>query len=376
MDFGRNSTLLRWFVVPTAILFAISTRSTAVPAVVLNLKNYGWQEPTQVQHQNINKPTIAVDHRGRVIAGFTIRERMGLVTRSEPSLTFHILRFSQDGKVDLSESLPTNATARTGVYLSDRDQIIARANDKLQMLQMGQTPGEAIWSTVAACPLHCYIEQSSTRRTLVLYRDTADVPLTVIHLGPHPIVEQCSEETFTDAGDKIKYYPQSVTDQFAYFTVDRDTYRWPICDYKSRVALTVRLWGRYQVLNDSLFAIGTTNGKDHFDRRLKIMSSDGRVDFEPSMRKHESWVSLRSGERSNVIAVAIFMWKGHNRILDISGSVTVGRVTVYDIQAATELASVPVAPKSPSLDFDLSPDGRQLAIMENGIVTLIDLSGR
>src|SRR5579863_7909208 len=110
---------------------AVLGQSTRVTPVVVNLRSYGWKPPDR--HED--RPSIAVDHDGRVLVGYTLRERAGLVTRSQPSLNFHIVRFSTDGKADLSLSLPTNAGGRTGIYLSDADQIIVRANDSLQILQ-------------------------------------------------------------------------------------------------------------------------------------------------------------------------------------------------------------------------------------------------
>ena len=90
--------------------------------VVINLRSYGWEPPDRLDH---SRPLIAVDHEGRIVVGFTVRRRTGHVTRSQPSLDFHILRFSASGKADLSLSLPTNAKGITGIFLSDTDQIIA-----------------------------------------------------------------------------------------------------------------------------------------------------------------------------------------------------------------------------------------------------------
>src|ERR1700680_3902230 len=100
--------------------------------VVLKLRPFGWEPP---EPHEIDTPSIAIDHKDRVLIGFTVRERNGLVPRNQPSLSFHIVRSSPEGKADLSLSLPTNAAGATGIYLSDSDQIIARANNNLQLLQ-------------------------------------------------------------------------------------------------------------------------------------------------------------------------------------------------------------------------------------------------
>jgi hypothetical protein len=99
--------------------------------VIISLRSYGWEPSDRLDH---SRPLIAVDHEGRTVVGFTVRQRTGLVTRSQPSLDFHIVRFSPNGKVDLSLSLPTHVKGRNGIYLSAADQIIARANDNPQFL--------------------------------------------------------------------------------------------------------------------------------------------------------------------------------------------------------------------------------------------------
>ena len=99
---------------------------------VFNLRSYGWEPPDR---RELDWPSIAVDHEGRLLVGFTVRERTGLVTRTQPSLGFRIVRFSPDGKANLSLSIPTNVAGKTGIYLSDTDQMVARANDSLQVLQ-------------------------------------------------------------------------------------------------------------------------------------------------------------------------------------------------------------------------------------------------
>jgi hypothetical protein len=48
-----------------------------------NLQSHGWVPPDRRQ---VDRLPMVVDHAGRVLVGFTVRERRGLVTRDEPSL--------------------------------------------------------------------------------------------------------------------------------------------------------------------------------------------------------------------------------------------------------------------------------------------------
>ena len=375
-----------WAVLATLLWTAqpVPGQTIAATSLVLNLlRNYGWEPPDSPQ---VERPSIVVDRERRVLVGFTVRERKGLVTRTQPSLSFRIVRFSASGEEDMSLSLPTNAAGRTAIYLSDTDQIIARANDSLQFLQSGERKvQESVWKSIARCTLQSHIEQSISRHTLFLYSEDADPPLTIIRLSPQPGLQRCGKapQLIKSTEDKIQNYPQFITDDFAYFAgmtgLEPFTYRWPLCDYEHREEMSLRARGRWIALNDKLFVLNAYSGrKGDTNEGLEVISSDGQVKFRAAMAKHESagslWAPIRSSERGDRIAVDMFTIRGGNQMLDISGHVTARRVAVYDIEAGKEVASTPVNRKHDSgYEFDLSPDGRRLAILEDDIVKVIDL---
>ena len=173
-----------------------STQSSSNGNVIINLRDYGWQPP---ERHEIDSPSLAIDKQNRVVVGFTVRVRSGLATRTAPSLDFHILRFLPDGRRDTSlalpdnnEFIPTNAAGWTGVYLSDRDEIIARANGNLQLLTLDLDRSERpIWKTLAICPARsCGVGQSPSRNTLVV-NTGADPPLTLIRFSGQPTLQRC-----------------------------------------------------------------------------------------------------------------------------------------------------------------------------------------
>ena len=360
---------------------AIPAESPAVKVAVLNLRNYGWEPP----HRHEAAPSIAVDHEGRVIVGFTVQGRSGLVTRSQPSLDFHIVRFLPEGKADLSLSLPTNEAGRTGIYLSDNDQIIARANDSLQLLQENErNQKERDWKILAPCAESCHVEQSPSRHTLLLYTEGSDPPLTFIRLSQQPQLKVCgkSNSLIKSAEDKIQNYPQSITDEFAYFHgwepgAGAYAYRWPLCNYDERVEMPLRLSGRWTVLNDNIF-VANAYSNPTANEGMEVISPDGRVKFRLTLLTHESadslWVPVRSSERADRIAVDVFTMRGRNQTLDISGHLTARRIAVYDIEAGKEIASIPVNTKHRfGFKFDLSPDGHRLAILEDDIARVVEV---
>ena len=342
----------------------------ALTIATVDLRSYGWEPPARKQ---VVSPFIAVDQKGRVVVSFATQVRTKLVTRDRPSLDLHVLRFSEDGKLDLSLSLPTHLGYSNSIYLSDSGQFVARANDSLQLYQ------EEIktWKVLAQCGPECSVLQSVTRRTLAI-RNEYHGPLLVIRLSQLPRLQQCDKEP-KSSEDSIQHYPQAITDEFAYRHgsdgLEQFTYRWPFCDYENLEELPLRPGGYWDVLNDHRFVFYPYVPYED-EQTVKVVSSDGRVLFQSVNGKHEYAWSTRSSGGGNRIAVNIVTLRGGNRALDISSHPTAQRIAIYDIELRKEVASIPVRLKLHEFGFDLSSGGDRLAILEDGIFKVIDLDGK
>jgi hypothetical protein len=375
----RKLKLCVWVI--TAMLVCAQphlAQTTAAPSIV-NLRDFGWEPPEPLQLREVDtvsRRAIVIDHKGQILVGFPVRERNGLVTREHPALSFHVVRFTPDGEVNLSFSLPTNGWRNNSIYLTDTDHIIVRANDSLQLLSRSDSNVEnASWAMISPCALRCRIIQSPSRRTLLL--DTWDVnpPLTVLDLSQFPAARRC---------EKTRYTMDSITDKFAYYSgmnrqLEHFTYRWPLCDYEQRVELPIHILGSYAVLNDQFLITNINEKADKYtNNHLHVISFDGHIKFQQALEKHESWNNffgpIRSSEQANRIAVDIITERGGNQILDLSAHITARRIAVYDIDTGKELASIPVNPKHHyRYEFDFSPDGHRLAILEDDIVKVMDI---
>jgi hypothetical protein len=87
-----------------------------------------------------------------------------------------------------------------------------------------------------------------------------------------------------------------------------------------------------------------------------------------------AWVE--ADDRGDRFAFIVTTWRGGSRFFDISGKVVASRIMVYS-DTGQELASVAVpvgAAFHHDFDFSLSPDGLRLAILDTGIVTVLDLN--
>lgn len=367
---------------PIALVMLICTysmaagQSSTTQTTTLSLRNYGWQPPDPIRPREVDTPiggtrSIAVDHQGRVVVGFVVREHSGLVTRDQPALYFHVMRFANEGNPELSLSLPTNGWRTNSLYLSDSDQIIVRADDKLQLLQSDPVTGQHSWKELASCPLRCQIFQSPSRRILLLNTWDVDPPIEVIDASQLSNVQRC---------EKLLYPIHSITDKFAYFSGENGAfehfaYRWPICEWDRLFSMPSQLRDLVTVLNDQLFITDPTPAGKLPASELVVVSLNGTVEFRKAISKHEQVLGrIQSSETGSRFAVDIPTMRGQNLKLDIAGHFAARRIAVYDIEKQSEIASIPAkAIYRYRFEFTLSPDGQRLAMLEDDSVRVIAL---
>lgn len=357
---------------------SVRAQSRGAKSSTLELGGYGWQ-PLPERHSGqggewlgIFSQRVSIDHKGRILVGFTARDNYSLATRERPGLSFHILRFTPEGKLDLSLVLPTKDYFTNGFYLGANDQIFARANDTLQVLpEADETRKEvAGWRPLGSCPGDCSIEQSFSRRTLILRTSvgTDHSTYTVLDASSSPprVVQTCS---------RMAFYGQRITDKFAYWPgSDGDgpfTRRFPFCDVDHPQEVPLRLGGVVFALNDdTLLILGA----------VEVVGSDGRVRFRHELPKNDmplhhgaAWVT--ADEHGDRFAFVVDTWRGGSRFFDMSRKLVASRILVYT-ETGQELASVPVNATTSNREFcfSLSPDGHRLAILDKGVVTVVDLN--
>ena len=333
----------------------------------INLDKYGWQPP-QPPHRGeftSRSQPLTIDHRGRILVGFTIREQaIGLATRERPGLSFHIVRFAPDGKLELSLTLPTNNWRQNGVYLDKADDLIARANDTVQMLtSSGEREGGHNWESLESCGPRCEIQQSFSRGTLRLVNLDAKPPVTILQDSPPHVVRRCERPELPN---------DHLTDTFFYFVMGGPIgptpmlYRWPLCDFAQHTEMQAATGGAIGALNDESLVIIE-------NKAVVVQSVDGSVKFRSKMPKNdipENWVqSSANGDR---FAVSIATWRGGFTALDVSSNRVARRIAVYETATGTELASVAVAPHA-TIALAMSPDGHRIAVLANGTVTIADI---
>jgi hypothetical protein len=375
----------------TMLLFgtcsSVYAQVQAAQIVKFRLEAYGWQPLPQGQpgqhgeHPGTASHLISIDHNNRVLVGFSARENYNLASREHPGLTFHILRFTLAGKIDISLALPTKDNFTNGLYLGANDQILARANDLLQVFPAANkaVDEDGPWRPLAPCPSDCYVGSSFTRRTIILR--TSEKPLNFDNLTYTVLDTSSFSPSVVKTCSRMAFYAERVTDKFAYWpNFDRDdnrTVRFPFCDVNNFQELPWTDGGGFFPLSDDAFLLLSSDK----DRRgvVKLVGRDGQVRFQHTMSEKDDvpqyyigyWAT--SDERGDRFAFTVDTWHGGSRTLDISGKLVARRIVVYD-EKGRELASVPVSRAyHRDFDFSLSPDGHRLAILDEGVVTVVDM---
>jgi hypothetical protein len=368
----QKSVTLSLLVVIVSACSHVYAQQQAAQITKIKLENYGWQ-PIPNRRELFGRQfsqNLWLDHKGRVLVGFAVRESDALATREHPERSFHIMRFTAEGKVDLSVALPTNSWYANALYLGPDDQILARANDRLQFFSEDRNQGQSgSWQLLAPCPETCSISQSFSLRTLILRasplvggRDGTAYIILDASSSPPRVVRTCSQMA-----------SMQITDKFAYRThYDRDddlTVRFPFCEVEHYEDFP--MWGRgggYVLNDDTLLKVGPTGAK--------LLGPDGQVKFSKEMAKHD-WIintyKVATDERYDRFALMVNTEHGAHPSLDIGGHLVARHVLVLDA-TGKQLASIP-AETHYHMDssFSLSPDGHRLAILDQGVVTVVEL---
>jgi hypothetical protein len=357
----------------------------------IKLERYGWQRlppPRRYESWPVEADLLRVDSKGRIVIGYPAHEDTELATRGNPRLLFHILRFSRDGKLDMSVSLPTDNLPDNEVFVDAQDHIFVVANGVLQMLTGDdQIPTQQrTWKSLTSCtwdPQYCRVSQSSTRRKLfvtrclgVAQRKVCEDPVTTVYdtSSSEPEVAR----TCAGRGG-------STTDNFAYLSgsygTEHFTRRYRLCESDAPQELPVED-SVSAVLNDDLFVVDHSNKKKRWE--VGVVTANGDAKFRGQLQKNDmpslAIVYVKGDASGDRFAIVIDTLRGGNAALDIGGHLVARRVVVYSSESGTELMHLSVYPPVPhygvllgivpGFTFDLSPDGHTLAILSEGVLTI------
>jgi hypothetical protein len=104
----------------------------------INLARFGYAAATLPSTYHIDGPfrhVLAFDRSGKVVAGFASRERDGLVTRSLPAFSFHVVKIDPVTHTEISAaSITTSDWKGNSLFVTADDRILVKADDSLTLL--------------------------------------------------------------------------------------------------------------------------------------------------------------------------------------------------------------------------------------------------
>ncbi|MHB8501144.1 MAG: hypothetical protein ACYDCG_01635 [Candidatus Acidiferrales bacterium] len=186
---------------------------------------------------------------------------------------------------------------------------------------------------------------------------------------------------FSERVPKWRFYGEEITDRFAYwFGTEGSAHfarRFPFCDVDHPEELPLSQVGITFPLNDDAFLSFGHEFKNSAGE-VEVVGSDGHIKFRHELPKRET-PSYYSGawatpdEHVDRFTFIVETRRGGSRALDISGKRVARRVAVYS-EAGQELASLPVSTTyQRDFDFSLSPDGHRLAVLDQGVLTILQI---
>jgi hypothetical protein len=352
------------------------------PILLVHAQELGWKElsPNPSEKSDVDPGmdarTVTFDHAGNVYIGFLRLNDSKLLERGETTLQFRIVQMNiLTGKAEKTLDLPTRSRRRYSMYVTANDLVLGLANDSLQDISGMREDG-----TVSKLPdaQDWYgISQSVSRKTLLI-RSGFSLPKSYLVFDTQSlnIEKRCIETRRRDF-----YF--SIADSSAISTTTGSNAphgvvrRGPLC-------------GEHQIIRDLpkrfpwVWALGETRYLLSEDSRLEVASDDRGELFHYSLPKNERFQqsNLRFSENGERAAIRVETYRGSPDSLinrEVRGPQAL-RIQVYSLSGPNEIQSISVQSSAASRwangnwpDFDLSPDGKQLAVFNNGTLRVYAL---
>jgi hypothetical protein len=362
-----------------------NTAGQLSPTRSLSLKTCGWEpEPVIVHHSGYVPSRIAFDHQGNFWTGY-IKKTQQLVPRSAPEFgtEYNLVEVSGNStECVVRIKLPTTESSPVAALISNKDNLLAVANDKLHEIDPKTFKERTEFDLLRPDQARYKIMQSPGRKSLVVITEgftRADSTYGWLDPDSLAVRDLCSYPPAQNHGQHTGF--RSFADDGRFSELDYDESQHPAfwlaggkyCSPKERIppehiqpAAAIMLesetaYFRDNLLNDNLPSIVV------YDRAGTLLHSIPGHDKE-SMSADSGVAVSEDGRRA---AVVLDIASGGVRWLDISNHVAARRVDIYDTTTWTRIAQIKLSSKGEA-ELAFSPDGKTLAIQTNDLVQFYD----
>ena len=354
------------------------------PTRSLSLKVCGW-EPEQfvVHHTGYISLNLAFDHQGNLWAGYTTKT-LQVVPRTTPELgqQYDLVEVSGNPvQCSVRMSLPTTISSPVAIIFSNKNSLLAVANDQLHLIDQNDFKEHAAFDLLRPSDQARYkILQSAGRKSLVVVTEgltKADSSYTWLDPDTLQVRHICSYPPFKNYGQHIGV--RSFADDGRFTELDYDESRHPVfwlaggqyCSPKVNIppehiqpsaAILLESQAAYfrnNVLTETLPSIVV------YDRAGALLHS------VPAHDKEMMSSNVAVSENGRRVAVEVDRTAGGVHWLDISDHVAARRVEIYDTTTWAPIAQIKLSSQGEA-GLAFSPDGKTLAIQTNDLVQFYD----
>ncbi len=342
----------------------------------IDLKQWGYAPPLRTYKNSAfregpgDPQLLSFFTNGDLIVGFVTRESSGLTTREHSLMALHAITFSEKGVFRSKREFPTTDWYDNELFAANRDELLVRMGTELSLYSLDNKQ-LAKREINGRDPLFFTVQN---RSAFVIEssqgHDLADFQRVFEFLDLHSLEMintcYCSKCWVTSVSNRNMLVDHS--DQ--YLPVDRISVM--------RFCGPVQFKYEWQRGTKKHSDDTTLIDDDHFvqagvgSSSIEFFNHTTRQWEDSFNRKHdEIGRQIAIDEKGDRFSILVQTYVGNSDFLDMNGRLKSERIVVYNSTSGKRLAEIPVE-HLPSIifNFQLSPDGKLLAILSDGDLQL------
>ncbi len=356
-------------------LFTAALAPAAAQISHMDLKQWGYSAPARpswgsVREGPASPRLLSFSSSGDLVVGFVTREGTALASRANPGLMLHALTLSGTSNLVAKQDFATPDWYENGLFVLAEGNLLVRVGDILRLY----SPAGHVVAETQIRSRGAQILSLPNRQAFVVNYDVWPPTIEVLDSRTFESLNKCScsacnwFESVSNRNVLINLPKHGLVAPLNRIEISRIcgplqyAYEWRSDKEPHPLYATLLndehfvMAGGYPSLE--VFDRGTKQWTDHFDRKHDAIDLHVAVDG--------------IGDR---FAVLVKKYVGGSQFLDINGHLVSSRVVVYRSTDGRRLAEVPVQ-HLPSyvFNFAISPDGKLLAILSDGDLTLASIS--
>lgn len=373
-----------------AIAFAVGANAQSAnnasqlsPARSLSLKTCGWEpEPVVVHHSGYVPSTVAFDHQGNFWTGYT-KKTQQLASRSAPEVgaEYNLVEVSGNStECVVRIKLPTTESSPVAALISNKDNLLAVANDKLHEIDPQTFKERSAFDLLRPSDHARYqVLQSPQRKSLVVVEDgftRTESSYTWLNPESLQVLQTCTYPPEPDHYVRLRAFADDgrfIEVEHGPGTLGHWVSEGRYCSPKQHIP-PERIQPSAAILLDDQNVYFRENPLNDNQPSIVAYSRTGTLLQSVPARDKETMATTSGvaiSENGTRAALVVNVMSGGVRWLDVSNHVSARRVDIYDTKTWSRIAQIKLS--SPGeVELAFSPDGKTLAVQTNDLIQFFD----